>query len=115
MKFFRYKEGSTCPDGYEPEDPSDLVSDWPLTIVRVHNRETIKDPGEWVRFLGMTGKAFQCGDIRGNPLLRPEPVWVRVSDFYVLETEVTNRVLEVSFRHTPMTNRSSRNGGSRSL
>jgi serine/threonine-protein kinase len=101
VRFVRYKEGVYLPIGYEPEDPSELVGDWPRAIIRVRDRETTRNPDEWVRFIRLKGKTFQCGDVRAAPLPDTDPVWVRVFDFYILETEVTNRVLEEYLRTYP--------------
>jgi serine/threonine protein kinase/formylglycine-generating enzyme required for sulfatase activity len=88
--FERYKDGIYLPIGYVPEDPGDMVGDWPRTIIRT----TGKDQGERVRFFRIKGKTYLRGDPRPVPVDGCVPHWVKVSDFYIQETEVTNSQIE---------------------
>ena len=58
---------------------------WPRFIVRTSDRS--------VRFIRISGKTYRRGDPRSK--IGPEPQqWVRVSAFYIQETEVTNGEIE---------------------
>ena len=93
-EFYRLRPGVYLPLGYEPEsqDMSDLEEGWPRVIVRSSAKQ--------VRFIRLAGKTFLQGDGRSgvpdrdssrNPC---DPHWVRLSGFYIQETEVTHEEIE---------------------
>jgi serine/threonine-protein kinase len=94
VEFYRFKQGMYLPVGYEPESHNmdDLTDgDWPRVIIRTWDKK--------VRFIRIPAKKYIRGDVRrpaaldskGNPC-SPHPV--RVSGFYIQETEVTNGEIE---------------------
>jgi serine/threonine-protein kinase len=92
VEFVRYRPGIYLPDGYQPEDPDELDGDWPRVLVRTRDKD--KDPKERARFIRIKGKSFLFGDPRPNPAKGCEPRMVRVGDFYMQESEITNRDIE---------------------
>jgi formylglycine-generating enzyme required for sulfatase activity len=87
VEFYRLKRGVYLPVGYEPESNNmdDLVEViWPRVIVRTWDK--------MVRFIRISGKTYRRGDPRTNT--GPLAHWVRVSGFYIQETEVTNGEIE---------------------
>jgi serine/threonine-protein kinase len=95
VEFYPLKTGAYLPFDYEPESLGldDLVEGiWPPVIVRKLDKK--------VRFIRIPGKVYRRGDPKAStgPLARH---WVRVSGFYIQETEVTNAEIERWFRdHT---------------
>lgn len=95
VEFKRLKTGAYIPVAYEPEssDLNELVeSIWPRVIVRSSNKK--------VRFIRIPGKTFHMGDTRpprpaADSQLNPcTPHWVRVSGFYIQETEINHGEIE---------------------
>ena len=88
VEFYPLKTGAYLPVGYEPDpnDTDDLVEViWPRVIVRTSDRS--------VRFIRIPSKTYRRGDPHSKT--GPEPQqWVRVSGFYIQETEVTNGEIE---------------------
>jgi formylglycine-generating enzyme required for sulfatase activity len=92
VEFERLKAGVYLPVGYEPESGSleDLTEGvWPRVIVRSSDKR--------VRFIRIPGKTYPRGDPKTStgPLARQ---WVKVSGFYIQETEVTNAEIEEWFK-----------------
>jgi serine/threonine-protein kinase len=96
------KTGAYIPVGYEPEssDLNDLVEGvWPRVIARTSNKK--------IRFIRIPGKTFHQGDARSeHPAadLQQNPCtqhWVRVSGFYIQQTEVTNEEIQAYLEDHP--------------
>jgi serine/threonine-protein kinase len=95
-EFYPLPTGAYIPVDFEPEsaditDPVDMV--WPRVIVDSSNKSR--------RFIRIPGGTYQRGDTRrpGSPApdfkrAPCDPHWVRVSGFYIQETEVTNGEIE---------------------
>jgi eukaryotic-like serine/threonine-protein kinase len=94
IELYRLKPGVYLPLGYEPEsiDMSDLEEGWPRVIVRSSAKQ--------VRFIRLAGKTYLQGDGRSGTPARDTsknpctPHWVRMSGFYIQETEVTHEEIE---------------------
>jgi serine/threonine-protein kinase len=90
--FTYFKDGVYLPDGYEPDpkDPENREGGvWPRVIVRKSDQ---------IRFIRIPGARYRRGDTRkGGPRAglgkqnALTPHYVKVPDFYIQETEVTNK------------------------
>jgi serine/threonine-protein kinase len=88
VEFYPLKTGAYLPVGYgpDPNDTDDLVEViWPRVIVRTSDSN--------VRFIRIPSKTYRRGDPHNKPGTEPQQ-WVRVSGFYIQETEVTNGEIE---------------------
>jgi serine/threonine-protein kinase len=86
--FYAFAPGVYLPLGYLPKDPNETDGAWPKVLVRASDE---------VRFIRVSGGTYTAGDFRpnspvndtvGHPL---QPHQVKLSGFYIQETEVTNR------------------------
>jgi serine/threonine-protein kinase len=90
--FTHFKDGVYLPDGYDPDpkDPENRVGGvWPRVIVRKSDQ---------ARFIRIPGARYRRGDTRQGTLHLDldrknvlKPHYVKVPDFYIQETEVTNK------------------------
>ncbi|MGO9599185.1 MAG: protein kinase domain-containing protein [Isosphaeraceae bacterium] len=96
--FYRFAEGVYLPLGYQPLDAKDLENFWPAVLVR---------DSDGVQFVRISGGKFTQGDFRapqaevdgeGNPCTQHE---VKVSDYYIQQTEVTNAEIKRFQREYP--------------
>ncbi len=81
--FYRFADGIYLPEGYQPENPSDLVEGWPAVIVRDTVRFIrVEGNKEWV--MGSWFAEVEQGrlDVPAHP--------VKLTGYYLQETEVTN-------------------------
>jgi serine/threonine protein kinase/formylglycine-generating enzyme required for sulfatase activity len=92
VAFNRFGPGLYLPVGYETEsvDVTDLVGDWPRVLIRTSDR---------TRFIRIQEGSYRRGDLASKPALDGRgnsctPHWVKISGFYLQETEVTNGELE---------------------
>ena len=88
--------GVYLPAGYE-EVKGDRIASWPSAITRSK---------DGVKFIRITGGTYQRGDPGEDPALDSEgqpctPHYVRVPDFYIQETEVTNAEIEAYIKANP--------------
>ena len=89
--YYAFAPGIYLPLGYLPEDPNETVGLWPRALVRESDQ---------VRFIRIVGGSYTAGDFRaatpvndshGNPCQTHQ---VKLSGFYIQETEVTNREIK---------------------
>jgi serine/threonine-protein kinase len=87
LVFYRFAQDVYLPLRYHPKDAKDLEGFWPTVLVR---------DTDGVQFIRISGGQFTRGDFRspqvkvdgeGNPCT---PHQVKVSDYYIQQTEVTN-------------------------
>lgn len=91
---FRYADGVFLPEGYEAEDPNDLLNGWPRVLAREGG----------ARFIRVAGNTYRRGPWTLDLGLNEgdsKPIWVKVSDFYIQETEVTNREIDAYWSARP--------------
>lgn len=96
--FYRFAQGIYLPLGYQPQDPKDLENFWPAVLIRA---------SDGARFVRISGGQFTQGDFRspqaevdaeGNPCTPHE---VKISGYYIQQTEVTNAEIEKFQRTYP--------------
>jgi eukaryotic-like serine/threonine-protein kinase len=95
-KFDRTSWGVYLPAGYE-EVPGDRIVSWPSAIKRSK---------DGVKFIRITGGTYQRGDPGVDPAQDSEgqpcsPHSVRVPDYYIQETEVTNAEIAAYIKADP--------------
>jgi serine/threonine-protein kinase len=85
--FNRFADGIYLPEGFKPEDPSRLVGGWPAVIVREGIRVLRIEGGkEWLMGAWDADVGSGRTDVPAHP--------VKLSGFYLQETEVTNGQFE---------------------